>query len=87
MNPLNVNPPNWSNTMKRFVGCCGQNCLSVFDHFVSLALKGLMAAKADSKPCETSEMSFFRKLLPATEVNSEPCKTSKIELFAKIVKN
>ena len=28
----------WSNTLKKFVGCC----LNVFDHFVGLVLKGLM---------------------------------------------
>ena len=36
-NPLTTNPTKWSNTLKQFVG----NCLSVFDHFVGLALKGL----------------------------------------------
>ena len=37
VNPLSANPTKWSNTHKEFVG----NCLSVFDHFVKLALKGL----------------------------------------------
>ena len=31
----------WSNTLKQFVGKFPTNCLSVFDHFVGLALKGL----------------------------------------------
>ena len=31
----------WSNTLKQFVGNLPMNCLSVFDHFVGLALKGL----------------------------------------------
>ena len=31
INPLSANPTKWSNTL----------CLSVFDHFVGLALKGL----------------------------------------------
>ena len=30
-----------SNTPKQFVGKLSMNCLSVFDHFVKLALKGL----------------------------------------------
>ena len=34
-----------------------------------------------SKPCQTSEMELFRKLLPATEVNSEFCKTFMMELL------
>ena len=31
----------WSNTLKQFVGKLPTNCLSVSDHFVKLALKGL----------------------------------------------
>ena len=30
----------WSNTLKQFVGNLPTNCLSVFDGFVKLALKG-----------------------------------------------
>ena len=40
-NPLDANPTNWSNTTKQFVGNLPMNCLSVFDHLVGLALKGL----------------------------------------------
>ena len=31
----------WPNTLKRFVGNLPTNCLSVFRHFMGLALKGL----------------------------------------------
>ena len=41
LNPLSVNPTKWSNTFKQFVGNLPTNCLSVFDHFMGLALKGL----------------------------------------------
>ena len=41
-NPLNANPTKWSNTLKQFVGKLLTNSLSVFDHFVGLALKGLL---------------------------------------------
>ena len=41
INPLSANPTKWSNTLKQFVGNL-PNCLSVFDHFVILALKGLI---------------------------------------------
>ena len=41
-NPLNANPTKWSNTLKQFVGKLLTNSLSVFDHFVGLALKGLI---------------------------------------------
>ena len=41
LNPLIANLTKWSNTLKRFVCNLPTNCLSVFDHFVGLALKGL----------------------------------------------
>ena len=41
LNPLSANFTKWSNTLKQFVGNLPTNCLSVFDHFVGLALKGL----------------------------------------------
>ena len=42
-NPLSANFTKWSNTLKQFVGKLPTNCLSMFDHFVGLALKGLMS--------------------------------------------
>ena len=42
LNPLDTNPIKWSNTLKQFVGKLLTNCLSVFDHFVGLALKRLI---------------------------------------------
>ena len=41
INPLSANPTKWPNTLKQFVGNLPNNFLSVFDHFVGLALKGL----------------------------------------------
>ena len=41
MNSLSANPTRWLNTLKQFVGNLPINCLSVFDHFVGLALKRL----------------------------------------------
>ena len=40
VNPLSASPTKWSNTLKQFVGNLPMNCLSLFDHFVELALKG-----------------------------------------------
>ena len=40
-NPLSANPTKWTNTLKQFVGNLPTNCLSVFDHFVGSAPKGL----------------------------------------------
>ena len=41
VNLLSANPTKWSNTLKQLVGDFPTNCLSVFDHFVGLALRGL----------------------------------------------
>ena len=41
LNPLSADPTKWPNTLKQFVGKLPTNCLSVFDRFMRLALKGL----------------------------------------------
>ena len=41
VNPFSANFIKWSDTLKQFVGNFPTNCLSVFDHFVGLVLKGL----------------------------------------------
>ena len=48
-NPLSTNITKWSNTLKHFVGKLQTNCLSVFDHFVGLTLKGLTHVETDSQ--------------------------------------
>ena len=40
-NSLNPNPTKWSNTLKQFVCKLPTDCLSVFEDFVGLALKGI----------------------------------------------
>ena len=42
MKPLSTNFTKWSNTLKQFIGNLPTNFLSVLDHFVRLALKGLI---------------------------------------------
>ena len=42
LNPLRANHTKWSNTLKQFVGKLPTNCLSVFDHLLTLALQGLI---------------------------------------------
>ena len=44
-NPLRANFTKWSNTLKQFFGKLPTNCLSVFDHFVGLTLKGVNIAQ------------------------------------------
>ena len=41
LNSLSANPKKWSNTLKQIVGKLPTICLSVFDHFMNLAFKGL----------------------------------------------
>ena len=38
---LTQNATKWPNTLEQFIGNLPTNCLSLFDHFVKLALKGL----------------------------------------------
>ena len=42
VSPSSANPTKWSHTLKQFVSKFPTNCLSVFDHFLKLALKGLV---------------------------------------------
>ena len=55
-NSLSINPLKWSNTLKQFVGNLPMNCLSVFDHFVKLAMKELMS--------QIASFSFNKKYKP-----------------------
>ena len=45
INPLSANLTKWSNRLKQYVCNLPTNCLSVFDHFLGLALKGLSEYK------------------------------------------
>ena len=64
INNLSANPTKWSNTLKRFFGKFPTNCLSVFDHFVRLALKGLTNAslkQAKKQNCSYELINHWRK--------------------------
>ena len=41
LNPLSADPEKWSNKLKQIAGNFPTICLSVFDHFMNLALKRL----------------------------------------------
>ena len=58
-NPLNANPEKWSNTLKQIVGKLPTICLSVFDHFMNLALKGLIEYSQDSDFYNKSQVIIF----------------------------
>ena len=55
-NSLRANLTKWSNILKQFVGCQSTNCLSVFDHFMGLTLKGLR------EYLRPSDEDFFSKM-------------------------
>ena len=61
-NPLSANPTEWPNTLKQFVGYSSTHCLSVFDHFVGSALKGLM--KSWIVELQKRQIKYFLTLLP-----------------------
>ena len=48
LSPLIANPTKWPNKLKQFVDKLPTNCLSVFGHFVNLALKGLKCIRGFS---------------------------------------
>ena len=51
--PLSANPTKWSNTFKQFAGKLQANCLSLFNHFVGLALKESTLSYITSKNGKT----------------------------------
>ena len=63
-NPLRANPTKWPNTLKQFAGKLLTDFLSVFGHFVNLALKGLtksvlMKLKRDLKDNHKEVVKFI----------------------------
>ena len=74
LDPLNANSTKWSNTLKFLT-----NCLSVFDHFVKLAFKGLISVlKFRDDPYYWS-LSYDEQINPrAKEIPSKFWKYSKI---------
>ena len=58
INPLRANPTKQSNTLTQFVGKLPTNCLSVFDHFMGLACKGLSCLRLMAKPTELLSQHF-----------------------------
>ena len=64
-NSFSANSTKWPNTLKQFFG----NCLSVFDHFVGLALKGLKVWFESCRHfCSITESGSFIKQLSRNKV-------------------
>ena len=85
VNPLSANPTNCSNTLKQFVGNFPTNCLSVFDHFVKLALKGLRCCIPNPEvPCSKSLGGFkVDSVVHPSVVGKNECKEF-LETLVKI---
>ena len=56
MNPLSAKPTKCSNTLKHLVGKLPTNCLSLFDHLLGLALKGLKLSSIKNSPESTRKI-------------------------------
>ena len=74
LSPLSANPTKWSNTLKQFVGNLPTNCLSVFDNFVKLALKGLIITSDD--PHEYFPFGSEKNLFESVNIRL-PCEPKK----------
>ena len=84
VNPLYANPTKWSNTLKKFVGNLPTNCLSRFDHYLGLALKGfryifymnysreqIQLTEKDGKSLESFSEDFTELVGEMTEKNKK----------------
>ena len=65
LNPLSGNHTEWSNTPKQIIGNLPTNCLSVFDHFGGLVLKGLMSRTKKTLVWLLSVFTLLKGLLHA----------------------
>ena len=77
LNPLSPNFPKWSKTLKQLVSNMPTNCLSVFDHFVGLALKELIF---DNKLCKEIDAAAMNSPLRPVLTNAFFCHYEKIWL-------
>ena len=61
-NPLNASFTKWSDTLKQFVSNWSTQCLSVFDYFMELALKGLMSVICQKRTSESKKNTQYTRL-------------------------
>ena len=86
LNPLSANITKWSNTLKQFVSKLPTNCLSVLDHFLELAFKGLKKAAHQQK-----EVNKLRKQVKTSatsctsSLSTESPPSSVFDIFIYIV--
>ena len=82
LNPLSANPPKRSNTLKQFFAKLPTNCLSVFDHFVGLVLKGLRNHRS-SNHCPTHTFFQIYEKLCGSRYAGLPRNAKLIQFFQK----
>ena len=68
---MSANPTKWSNTLKQSVNKLPTTCLSVFDHFVGLALKGLTLIKSMTLKFQTCDTLKGWEVTSKKDQNSE----------------
>ena len=65
------NPTKWSNTLKQFVDNFPTNCLSVFDHFMGMVLKGLILSKTTVNENVFTKGKYFKMKIMLQEHHLE----------------
>ena len=85
VDPLSANLIKWSNTLKQFLGNLPTNCLSVFDHLVGFALKGLRQSINPVINCFSVEISKVCLYKAKTYIVDIQYVTNKIYLFEIIL--
>ena len=85
INPLSANITKWPNTLKQFLGQLPANCLSVFDCFVGLALKGLKSLQMN-KVIRLGRFHFLMNFLE-TESRVLPCEFHKFHSKAPVLES
>ena len=86
-NTLSTNPTKWSNTLKQFVGNLPTNCLSVFEHFVGLALKWLMCARVKFVSCGNFSLHSQIYYCPCDKINPGCLNQNKTWSFKSLNQN
>ena len=72
LDPLRAKPTKWSNTLKQFAGCC-RRIIYVFDHFVGLALKGIVSKGSGSQKSQTISPKSLVSSKQRSNIHSYEC--------------
>ena len=84
VNLLSANTTKWSNTLKQCVGNVATNCLSVFDHFTGLVLRGLKDAFINSNATDDA---FHLQNLKKALLQLNSSSYSEVQIFQDSLQN